>query len=357
MDQYQLAPLVHNGHVTVEIWKGMYGLPQAGILANECLKKHLAKYGYHPTPRTPGLFTHDTRPITFALVVDDFGVKYVGREHAEHLGAALRDLYRITEDWTGELYLGITLKWDYAAKTVDLSMPGYIAKAIAKAIAKLCASPPKLSEDSPHAWVAPSYGAKVQFTAPEDTTKLLTPTERTRLQEVVGMLLYYGRAIDSTILVAIGSLASAQATGTKATAQAITQLLNYYASHPDATVRYIASEMHLHIHSDASYLSVVKARSRSGGIHFLSNKPSTQAPAPDSKPPPLNGAVHGHCLIMKSVLSSATEAETGALFENGKDAPPLRIALQEMGHPQTATPIQTDNACASGIANDTVKQW
>ena len=59
---------------------------------------------------------------------------------------------------------------------------------------------------------------------------------------------------------------------------------------------------------------------------------------------------------MKAVMSSATEDETGALFYSGKEAAPLRIALAEMGHPQKATPIQTDNACAPGITNNTVKQ-
>jgi hypothetical protein len=59
---------------------------------------------------------------------------------------------------------------------------------------------------------------------------------------------------------------------------------------------------------------------------------------------------------MKPVLSSATEAETGALFYNAKDTAPLRTALNKMGHPQTATPLQTDSECASGIVNDTVKQ-
>eukprot|EP00978_Attheya_sp_CCMP212_P042254 scaffold254664_cov33-Attheya_sp.AAC.1 len=90
MRQYKLQPLIHNGHVIVEIRKGMYGLPQAGILANKRLKKHLAKSGYHETPRTPGLFRHDTQPITFCLVVDDFGIKYVGQERADHLLDTLR---------------------------------------------------------------------------------------------------------------------------------------------------------------------------------------------------------------------------------------------------------------------------
>jgi hypothetical protein len=170
--------------------------------------------------------------------------------------------------------------------------------------------------------------------------------------------LLYARAIDSTLLVTLGSLASEQAKGTTATNKAATQLLDYCATHPNATVRFSASDMCLHVHSDASYLSVSKARSRAGGLFFLSDKPksSTIPPSPTSVPPPLNGAIHVHCSIMKPIVSSATESEFGALFYNAKDAAPLRTALIEMGHPQGATPIQCDNACAVGIVHDTVKQ-
>ena len=69
------------------------------------------------------------RPISFTLVVDDFGVKYVGQEHADHLIASIRSTYKkLTEDWTGSLYCRITLDWDYIGITVKLSMPGYIQK-------------------------------------------------------------------------------------------------------------------------------------------------------------------------------------------------------------------------------------
>jgi hypothetical protein len=59
---------------------------------------------------------------------------------------------------------------------------------------------------------------------------------------------------------------------------------------------------------------------------------------------------------MRDVLSSAAEAELGTLFHNGKEACPLRIALEEMGHPQPATPMATDNSTAIGIATNSVKQ-
>ena len=71
----------------------MYGLPQAGVLTHTILNSVLASHGYAPTKNTPGVRTHSTRPIAFALVVDDFGVKYVGEEHAKHLLNILLENY------------------------------------------------------------------------------------------------------------------------------------------------------------------------------------------------------------------------------------------------------------------------
>ena len=100
----------------------MYGLSQAGILANRLLKKRLTVHDYYEVAHTPGLFTHKTRPIWFTLTVDDFGVKYIGKEHAEHLMSVLKQHYDMEEDWKGELYSGIHLKWNYKEGYVDISM-------------------------------------------------------------------------------------------------------------------------------------------------------------------------------------------------------------------------------------------
>jgi hypothetical protein len=85
IEKYDLDRLAQDRKVYIEIQKGIYGLPQAGILTNELFQRNLTKNGYRPMTHTHGLWTHDTRPISCSLVVDDFGVKYVGREHAEHL--------------------------------------------------------------------------------------------------------------------------------------------------------------------------------------------------------------------------------------------------------------------------------
>ena len=81
----------------------------------------------------PGLWRHATRPITFFLVVDDFGVKYVDKEHAEHLINCLKEeTNKFTDDWTGDLYCGILLQWDFKVLKLDILMPGYIKKQLLK---------------------------------------------------------------------------------------------------------------------------------------------------------------------------------------------------------------------------------
>ena len=91
--------MVQDGWVYIEIMKGMYGLPQAGLLANVKLTKHLAKYEYHPTKYTPGLCTHESRQIAFTLTVDDFLIKYSTKEDADHLLSALKYQYVIYNVW------------------------------------------------------------------------------------------------------------------------------------------------------------------------------------------------------------------------------------------------------------------
>jgi hypothetical protein len=326
IEQYQLLPLVHNGYVCVEIRRGMYGLPQAGRLANDQLIKFLAPHGYHPAALTPGLWTHMSRDILFSLVVDDFGVRYTSQADADHLLATLQQHYQVSVDWAGTRYCGLTLAWDYTARTCDISMPGYIARALQR----FQHVAPTKAEHAPHPWQRPTYGAKTQFATVPDNAAALNATDKLRILEVLGTLLFYARAIDSTLLTAIGELATEQSGGTTTTMEKLAQLLNYCATHPDATVRFTASDMLLAVESDASYLSVVKARSRAAGYFHLTNLPAK--PTDGYKP---NGAVHVLCHIMREVLSSAAEAELGALFHNGKEACPLRIALEEMGQPPT----------------------
>jgi hypothetical protein len=128
--------------------EGVYGLKQAGIIANQQLTKHLATYGYSPTPHTPGLWRHSHGNATVSLVLDDFGVKYVGHENAQHIVQAVAAMYTVSTDWTGSLYCGLTIKWNYPKRHVNISMPGYVDAALHKFNHPL----PKHAEDTPQTW-------------------------------------------------------------------------------------------------------------------------------------------------------------------------------------------------------------
>ena len=179
-----------------------------------------------------------------------------------------------------------------------------------------------------------------------DESPLLDKNDKRFVQEVTGTFLFYARAVDATMLTALSSLASEQCSPTERTMEKVKQFLDYAASQEDAVITYRASDMVLAIHSDASYLSEPKARSRAGGHYFCSE----DVPDPND-----NGALHTEAGIIKAVMSSAAEAEMGGLFINAKKAVPIRRTLEELGHKQPPTPIQTDNSTACGVINNEIQ--
>ena len=331
-----------DGYVYCEIRKGMYGLPQAGIIAQQLLEERLAKVGYHQSKIVPGFWTHDTRDICFTLVVDDFAIKYTKKEDAQHLIDAIKKNYTITIDWDATKYIGLTVEWDYTNHKVYLHMPGYLSKALQRFKHDM----PKSKQNSPHPHVAPQYGAKQQFTEDAEASPPLGKEEAKYVQAVAGTLLYYARAVDNTILTALSAIATEQANPTEKTLAKVKQLLDYCATQEDAVIAYNASKMILTVHSDAGYCNEKNSRSRAGGHFYLSNGDD------DS---PNNGAILTLATIIKAVMSSAAEAELGALYLNAREAVYLRQILTEMGHPQPRTPIQTDNSTAEGVINNKIQ--
>jgi hypothetical protein len=163
----------------------------------------------------------------------------------------LQEKYELTEDWTGNLYCGIKLLWDYSACTLDISMPGYIKKILYK-------YKHKMANKLQHCLYTPApkqYGADAQAPLPNDISPKLSAGKIKDIQRIVGSILYYARAVDSTVLMAPSSISSKQTKGTTNTMDKANQLLDYLVTHPDATIRFRVSDMILNIHSDASYLS------------------------------------------------------------------------------------------------------
>jgi hypothetical protein len=203
IEQYNLQMHALNGFVYLEMQRAVWGLPQAGILANKLLRRRLLPHGYYECTNTPGLWKHEWRPISFTLVVDDFGfkVKYVGKKHVEHLIRCINEKYKVTEDWTCDLYCGITLNWNYDERWLDISMPGYIKKLLLKYKHRMPTKP----QHCPYAPAPKQYGAKVQTPLPVDISPKLSPKEIKEIQRVIGSILYYARAVDITVLMALSS--------------------------------------------------------------------------------------------------------------------------------------------------------
>ena len=175
IQEYDLQNKVDaNGNIHCEVRRGMYGLPQAGIIAQELLEERLLKAGYSQSKITPGYGKHKWQSISFTLVVDNFGIKYIGKEHVLYLLQVLKQDYEIEEDWEGTRYLGMTIDWDYKKREVHLSMPGYVEKALAR-FGHLQL---KYPQHQPHKHTIPTYGATIQYAKAEDTTKLLSKDEK-----------------------------------------------------------------------------------------------------------------------------------------------------------------------------------
>ncbi len=220
-----------------------------------------------------------------------------------------------------------------------------------------------------HAWVCPQSTHPLPTPSPGKVTGSTLPPRQTKLwsektiltrgrqltsaqqggekfiQEVCGVFLFLARAVDGGLLPAISSLASQQANPTERTMELCKQFLDFMSCQEEAVLTYQASDMVLAIHSDASYLSEPKSRSHAGGHMFVAGKDKILIN---------NGAVLNISQIIRAVMSSAAEAELGALFINAKTAVSMRQTLIELGHPQPCTPMQTDNATAHALLTNKI---
>ena len=230
-------------------------------------------------------------------------------------------------------------------------MPGYITTALHCFQHPL----PDRPENLPHRHTEIRYRAPIQFSPMDDTSHLLDSNIFTCVQHIVGPLIHYGRAVNNTMIFALSYIVAAQTKSTNKTALALNKFLNYAYTHTNATLRYVASDIILHIYSDSSYKSETKSCSRVGGLFTLTSRAADNTRAPNSTPIP-NGATYTVSNIMRNVMLSATEAEAVGLFHNVKDSVTLRSKLAKMGHPQPATTIQTYNSNSNGITNENVKQ-
>ena len=153
--------------------------------------------------------------------------------------------------------MGINL--DYTNREVHISILSYVRDALNR-FHHACIWKPQ-DQSYPH--VNPTYGSKSQYAKNKDDSLVLSPANKKFIQELTGTFLYYARAIDTTMLPVLGSIATQQAAPTENIMQKVKQFLDYAATHPYAIITYRASDTVLATHSDASYLSEEKSKEHS----------------------------------------------------------------------------------------------
>ena len=309
--------------------------------------KRLEIDGYYPIPLTNCLFAHRRLPTKFALCVDNFGIKYNSEQYLQHLVTTFKKYYNIFINKEGRNYCGLTFDWHYKEGFVDISMPGYVPKALDQ----FNHPSPIWPQYAPHTWSRPNYGQKVQYAQPADETKQLDGKGQRRVQAIVGKFLYYGRAIDPTVLTALGGVSISQAAPTIATNKKTNMLMDYLHTFPNAKLQFYAGDMQLHIESDAAYLVIPGACSHTAGHFYLSaaNRPNKVYAGQFNTP------LHTECRTIKNVVSSAAEAECVALFHNCMTAVGIWHALQGLGHPQARTEVITDNSTANSFVHSEMR--
>jgi hypothetical protein len=269
VEQCNLTKLALDGWVHIEMQKAVWGLPHAGILANKRLRRKLAPFGYYKSVNTPGLWYHESQPISFTLVVDNFGVKYASHNNVDHLISSIKKTYMLTKDWTGNLYCGITLKWGYDRQTVDISMLGYVIKKLQE----YKHSKPFKLQNCPYAPKPKKFGNEAQAPLPTNDSPKLEKVGIKCIQKIVGGILYYAQAVDMTVLMALSSIAVEQTKATEKPMAPCIQLLDYLLSQADSKVRYHALDMIMNIHLDAA-----NAQSRACGNFFMGWMPKDGDP-------------------------------------------------------------------------------
>ena len=112
-------------------------------------------------PITPSLWWHQTRPLQFSLVLDDFGIQ-LKTKLISPISYKHKKIYKISEDCEGKLYCGRSLEWNQFKQKVLVSMSNYVTKALHKFQKPI----PRKDQYAPHQWKLPQYGATKKLETP-----------------------------------------------------------------------------------------------------------------------------------------------------------------------------------------------
>eukprot|EP00957_Ditylum_brightwellii_P055343 4194482-Ditylum_brightwellii.AAC.1 len=180
-------------------------------------------------------------------------------------------------------------------------MPGFVTKSLKK----FKRATPVKPQYALHKWNQPKYRQNVQYAPSPDTSDVLGKKDTSKIQAIVGTFLYYGRAIDGTILPTINEISLDKVKPTISTAKQSTMLMDYLATHPNVVLHFFAGNMQLHIDSDAAYFIINGAKSCTTGYFYCASNPHTL----NYNKTPYNAPILIECRTIKHVVCSVAETE------------------------------------------------
>jgi hypothetical protein len=341
--QYNLRSLATpNGTVYARVNKGMYGHPLAGRDSYDALNKLLNDNGYNNSLTNPSIYANSDYSINFVLIVDDFSIAYDNDPALDKFLSVIKGKYTFKLDFDrpeGNYFSGLHIRHGETngRRYVAISADDHIA-----GIIKQFGSEGLKGANTPNKFKRIEYGKKSQILEEKPNFEALSKEDITREQQFLGSALWVAKNFAYDSFPAVTAASRLPYTTEKSAAS--NQILRYYINNPNPTLILWASDMQLSIVSDVSYASEADASSIGGGVFALRN----------AKDP------IGECQAITEVRSdkikivcpSVCDAEYITIFKMGIRGLYHIQILEALGWPQGTVPIETDNLCAEGIANN-----
>jgi hypothetical protein len=341
--KYSLEQHRSKGFALVEVTSALYGMPEAGRIAQDKLVAILALHGYIEEERSEKMClfrsTDPNNRTAFIVHTDDFCIKFHDEAEAEKVITLLKDNgYITTVDREGKKFCGTTLSHDLALQRFHISQPGYLSNSLLQRYNFDSSDIPE--QQFPDKYVYPTYGQHTPMTTIDNSPPLSTE-RRDIMQAALGVILFAAIWTRNDLQPTTQRLISELKAATENTWDKFIWFIGYIKRFPDRGITYYSSDMILRVHSDSNF---DPKRSTTGGFFDLMRK---------DDPTFLNGPIHFISSLQPLCAACIAEGEYIAAFINGKAALPIKQTLDAFGYPQPQTPIYCDNKCAVGIATDT----
>ena len=336
--EYDLKKFERDGIVIFKVDGCMYGLKEAGLIAQKALLKVLNTNGYSEPDNMMIVKAKDPKDKTTAVVnVDDFGIMYTNEADARKMLKVLEDNgYIIKVDWEGKKYCGMNINHDRINRTLTID-----AGNMAQDILERFGMTECKGADSPLKYIAPKYGQSKQYSEADQSTPL-NEDEVKRLQQIIGCLIFLAFTVRYDIVTAVCIVSAMQGKPTKKVLEAAHHILRYLKKHPKRGITFYPTNYKFIVYSDASQGADSKARGRTGGFGYFERADNPDLP---------NGLIFVNSNIQAVIPDSIAEAEIIAVHDNAKSAIPVLQIAKVLGKPQFKTPIWSDNECAVRLAN------